>query len=524
MKLDKVSFKFKVVASFALLFTVMLGLGGISYYASNTLNQKIVKSFNYYLPSINLLVQADRDFQQVLVAERTIASGDIDKKMIEEQLKEIQINYDQVVTRVKKYEAKAEDQVERDHLKKFWEGHALWTEQMNKFKDLVAVEKFDDARRLSLGDVSTHFENARHELDILQDFILEKTVQEQNTAEKLFEQVFWTLVIALAVTSVFIGLLYLSIFKIVGDRLEKTTALLRKVTDHLSTSSNKLTENSSSLSSAVTEQASSLDETVAAINEISAIVDKNCENTDHTFQSSTECKATAIQGKHVVEKMVGEIDSIGNNIELILGQVKGNNGKLENINALIQQIGEKTKVINDIVFQTKLLSFNASVEAARAGEQGKGFSVVAEEVGNLATMSGKAAAEISSILDSSMKTVEEIVRESTQGLDGLMKIGHDSINSGKKVAHECDELLDRIVDSIESNNIMIEEVNKASKEQADALKEINLAILNIDQATKHNSELANENSSVASYLLKDSRSVEEVSNEIGQIVYGKKAA
>lgn len=524
MKLDRISFKLKVVTSFALLFTVMLGLGGISYYASNTLNLKLIKSFNYYLPSINLLVQADRDFQQVLVAERTIASGNIDKKIIEDQLKEIQTNYDQVVSRVKKYEAKAEDAKEKEYLKVFWESHTLWSKKIEEFKEFVKNEKFEQARNLSFGEISTHFENARNQLDYLQDFILDKTVQEQSAAESLFERVFWTLVLSLVATSIFIGLLYLSIFKIVGDRLEKTTALLKKVTDHLSSSSNKLTENSTSLSSAVTEQASSLDETVAAINEISAIVDKNCENTDHTFKSSTECKETAIRGKNVVEKMVGEIDNIGNNIELILGQVKGNNGKLENINDLIQQIGEKTKVINDIVFQTKLLSFNASVEAARAGEQGKGFSVVAEEVGNLATMSGKAAAEISSILDSSIRTVEEIVRESTQGLDGLMKIGHDSIHSGKKVAHECDELLDRIVDSIESNNIMIEEVNKASREQADALKEINLAILNIDQATKQNSQLANENSSVAGYLLRDSRSVEDVSNEIGQIVYGKKAA
>ncbi|EQC49367.1 signal transduction four helix bundle sensory module [Bacteriovorax sp. BSW11_IV] len=524
MKLDKISFKFKVIFSFSLLFAVMLSLGGISYYASNTLNNKITKSFNYYLPSINLLVQSDRDFQQVLVAERTIASGNIDSKMIEEQIKEIKTNYDQVVTRVKKYEAKAQDEKEKEYLKAFWMHHKLWSDQLDIFLKHTAESQFDKARELSLTTISKHFEDARNQLDALQDYILDKTVVEQKVSEELFEKVALTLIGSLIVTSIFIGLLYFSIFKIVGNRLEKTTALLKKVTDHLSSSSTKLTENSTSLSSAVTEQASSLDETVAAINEISAIVDKNCETTDHTYRSSLTCKNTAIEGKTVVEKMVGEIESIGSNIELILGQVQGNNSKLTNINDLIQQIGEKTKVINDIVFQTKLLSFNASVEAARAGEQGKGFSVVAEEVGNLATMSGKAAAEIAAILDSSIRTVEEIVRESTQGLDGLMRIGHDSITSGKKVANECDHLLDQIVESIENNNIMIEEVNKASKEQADALKEINLAILNIDQATKHNSELANANSDVAGHLLRDSRSVGQVSDEIEGIVYGKKAA
>ena len=59
------------------------------------------------------------------------------------------------------------------------------------------------------------------------------------------------------------------------------------------------------------------------------------------------------------------------------------NKEIQEIVKVIAEIGNKTKVINDIVFQTKLLSFNASVEAARAGENGKGFAVVAEEVGKL---------------------------------------------------------------------------------------------------------------------------------------------
>ena len=74
-----------------------------------------------------------------------------------------------------------------------------------------------------------------------------------------------------------------------------------------------------------------------------------------------------------------------------------------------------------IVFQTKLLSFNASVEAARAGEYGKGFSVVAEEVGNLAQMSGIAAKDISALLQSSVKKVEQIATESKTKIDRLVQ-------------------------------------------------------------------------------------------------------
>jgi methyl-accepting chemotaxis protein len=68
----------------------------------------------------------------------------------------------------------------------------------------------------------------------------------------------------------------------------------------------------------------------------------------------------------------------------LIEKVTDGNQQIVGIVGMIQEIGNKTKIINDIVFQTKLLSFNASVEAARAGEQGKGFAVVASEVGSLA--------------------------------------------------------------------------------------------------------------------------------------------
>ncbi|MHA0111674.1 methyl-accepting chemotaxis protein, partial [Klebsiella pneumoniae] len=77
------------------------------------------------------------------------------------------------------------------------------------------------------------------------------------------------------------------------------------------------------------------------------------------------------------------------------------NSQLQSISNIIGEISAKTNIINDIVFKTQLLSFNASIEAARAGQHGRGFAVVAEEVGNLAQMSGNAAKEIRALLEDS---------------------------------------------------------------------------------------------------------------------------
>lgn len=100
------------------------------------------------------------------------------------------------------------------------------------------------------------------------------------------------------------------------------------------------------------------------------------------------------------------------------------NRGLQDLVLLIGKIREKTKVIDEIVFQTRLLSFNASVEAARAGEHGKGFAVVAEEVGSLAQMSGSAAKEISAILAEGVSKAESLTaRTTTQENSELLRRG-----------------------------------------------------------------------------------------------------
>ena len=94
-----------------------------------------------------------------------------------------------------------------------------------------------------------------------------------------------------------------------------------------------------------------------------------------------------------------------------MNSIKEVNGRLTNMAHIINEISKKTVVINDIVFKTQLLSFNASIEAARAGVHGKGFAVVAEEVGKLAQLSGEASNEIDSLLIKSNKDVSSILED-----------------------------------------------------------------------------------------------------------------
>jgi methyl-accepting chemotaxis protein len=174
-----------------------------------------------------------------------------------------------------------------------------------------------------------------------------------------------------------------------------------------------------------------------------------------------------------------------------MNQVNESNRQISEITKVIAEIGNKTKVINDIVFQTKLLSFNASVEAARAGEHGKGFAVVAEEVGNLAQMSGTAAKEISEMLDSSIRKVESIVNDTKENVERLVRVGKDKVDAGRRVAEECSHVLDEIVGNVTDVSQMSSDIASASKDQAQGVREISKAMAQLDTVTQSNALAAN---------------------------------
>ncbi len=250
------------------------------------------------------------------------------------------------------------------------------------------------------------------------------------------------------------------------------------------------------------------------------MINANTENASQSSIVSQQSLSTAERGKVVVEHMIKAIGEINTSNNGIMKQIDETNKEIENIVKIINEIGSKTTVINDIVFQTKLLSFNASVEAARAGEQGKGFAVVAEEVGNLAAMSGAAAHEITNMLDGSIKVVEGIVRESKQKIGKLILDGKEKVDAGTRVAHECEEVLNEIVSSVASVSNMITEISTASQEQAQGVHEITKAIAQLDQVTQQNSANSAESANSAGTLSSQAELLNSLVQKLVQTVEG----
>ncbi|MCT7617804.1 methyl-accepting chemotaxis protein [Aliarcobacter butzleri] len=222
-----------------------------------------------------------------------------------------------------------------------------------------------------------------------------------------------------------------------------------------STTMNKSVE---SLAAKANEQAASLEQTAAALEEITSITKNNTQNASKMANLSNDVKNSVILG----EKLANQT-----------------NLSMDEINTQVTAINEAISVIDQIAFQTNILSLNAAVEAATAGEAGKGFAVVAQEVRNLASRSAEAAREI-----------KDLVENATS-----------KANQGKRISDEMSKGYDNLNKLISETIDIIKDVSVASKEQLQGIEQINDAISMLDRVTQENAHEATKVANIANETL-----------------------
>ena len=223
---------------------------------------------------------------------------------------------------------------------------------------------------------------------------------------------------------------------------------------HLSESSNILLANVNQLNQSSNEAAANLEETAAALEEITSTIVSNTENVVKMAHFASELSQSAQEGMVLARKT---------------------NNSMDEINTQVNLINEAISVIDNIAFQTNILSLNAAVEAATAGEAGAGFAVVASEVRNLAARSAEAAKEI--------KTIVELATAKA--------------NEGKNIANEMIFGYAGLNDNITKTIDIISDIEIASKEQQSGIEQINDAIAGLDQQTQANASIAAQTQDVA---------------------------
>ncbi|MEZ4741616.1 MAG: methyl-accepting chemotaxis protein [Bdellovibrionota bacterium] len=278
----------------------------------------------------------------------------------------------------------------------------------------------------------------------------------------------------------------------------------------------------SGLADQTQKQASAVQETVASLDEINSMVQNTAESVGKLNEFANTSQTKAEEGQKAIQAVVTSMNQIDSNGSNILSEVEENNKELKDIIAIINEVEDKTKVINDIVFQTKLLSFNASVEAARAGEDGKGFAVVAEEVGNLASISGKAAGEISEILDKSAKTVNDIVERTRSRMISLVESGQKSIQEGVGITNRCAEIFSELSGYVVNMKERMEDLSLAAKEQSAGVNGISEAMNEINDVAAHFDSSSLELKELSASLTGQSSNLEGYVKTLETIAIGNK--
>ncbi len=489
-------------AKILVIIAVLIAGGGIISYFSLTkmsdINEKIEEITK---------VHVKRDQLSASILDATRRNNILNKNIAIEPLPEKQAELEKQLVEVREVISKTAEEAKKISSP---EGVKLIEQYLETFENLrtitAEVRTLGKARKMDeLAVVVREKEipmvsNVNKILGNLNDLTAKDLANAEKEAENAYTGarsiVFLTIIIAL-VAGLTLAALTL---RAISTAINQVISNLTDNSNNVSAAAQQIAASSEELSQAVSEQAASLQETSASVEEMSSMITRNAEGAKRSRDVAGSSSDAATRGKDTVEEMISAMAAIDDANSNIMGQITESNQKIGEIVTVIGEISNKTKVINDIVFQTKLLSFNASVEAARAGDHGKGFAVVAEEVGNLAQMSGNAAKEISTMLESSMHRVESIVAETKTKVEHMIKQGREKVEVGSNVAKECGRVLDDIVKSIGSVNSLSSEIANASEEQARGITEISKAMTQMDQVTQQNAAVSTQAAGAAESL------------------------
>ncbi len=222
----------------------------------------------------------------------------------------------------------------------------------------------------------------------------------------------------------------------------------------LDNSSNILLHNVNVLNQNSNEAAASLEETAAALEEITSNISLNTQNVIKMVEFANQVTNSANEGKDLAQQTTTAMNEIDNEVNAI---------------------NEAITIIDQIAFQTNILSLNAAVEAATAGEAGKGFAVVAQEVRNLASRSAEAAKDIKSLVENATSKA----------------------NNGKAISNKMIVGYSELTENISKTIELIENIESASKEQKLGIEQINDAVNSLDQQTQQNASIATQTHDVA---------------------------
>ena len=470
----------KLVLAFTLMIVLAMAIGFVGSRSAGQMARNVEDIFTVRLPAIDFLIEADRDLQQLLVAERSLLMADPGSDLAKKLLKEYEENLEQAGTRFGKYKALAENREEAGIISEHEKARDTWKALSRKVVDLAGKgtpESRAEALALSLGQTKQAFEDMREHINALTELNLKLAEDASNASEATYGAL-RTWILAITALGILAGiLLILWLAAGITKPLRRVIAGITEGANQVSAASGQISESGQNLASGASEQAASIEEISSSLEEISSMTKRSAENS------------------HQADALTGEAKRIMAQALEAMGDLTASMGE-------ITQASEETskiiKTIDEIAFQTNLLALNAAVEAARAGEAGAGFAVVADEVRNLAMRAAAAAKNTSDLIEGTMK----------------------KIHSGAGLSSSAVQIFKNVSESTDRLAILVGEVAGAAHEQAKGIEQVNSAVQEMNSVTQQNAANAEESASASEEMNAQAEQMKGLIRELAVLVDG----
>lgn len=513
--LNNLAFRWKLLIPIALISGVM-GLQAL--YALSVISSMGGKSMTLshdILPSVDHLVEADRDLYQCLVAERSILFVDPEAPGFADLVEEHRSNIAQALERINKFEKISSSPLEQSMLKDFHDFYNQWVETTREIVNqrsnngsigrTVAID-------LSFGKGAEQFAKMRDVIDRLSNLTLAASEQTVEALDVIVSSsrinlltaltiglglcFFVAIVFPIAITRAFQRII--SRIEDIADgegdltsRIEisssdelgriasgfnrfigKLQGIVREIsgsTVQLATAAEEMSAVTQETSGALTSQQSEVGQVATAMNEMSATAQEVATNAAHAAKAAQDADQQAKEGTRVISKTISGIRGLASEVQDATTVIS----KLESDS---DSIGMVLDVIRGIAEQTNLLALNAAIEAARAGEQGRGFAVVADEVRTLAQRTQQSTQEIQGMIqrlqEGAQKAVSVMKRSSTQA--------DASVEQAATAEHSLSAITASIVRILDMNM----QIASAAEEQTAVSEEINRSMTKVNDLTE----------------------------------------
>ena len=475
---------FRIGVRLAIGFSVMIVLMGIVGFAgfesARKINTNLGQIFKVRLPSIDYLVEADRDLQQLLVAERSMIFANVQDDVFKELTKEYETNLTQAEERWNKYKALAATPEEKEIIPLYEKAREAWKALSRKIVDGRASDTRDGRREaidLTLGMAKQKFEEMRGPLDKLTEINLKAAQSDHEEAAGAYGRMIKTL-LGVTGAGILVGIVLMwSITGGVTKTLKTAISGLGEGADQVAAASGEVSSASQQLAEGASQQAAGMEETSSSLEEMASMTNQNAENAGQANQ------------------LMGEADQVIRRANNSMSQLTTAIGEIASANEETQKI---IRTIDEIAFQTNLLALNAAVEAARAGEAGAGFAVVADEVRNLAIRAAEAAKNTANLIDVTVRKSKE----------------------GSMLVKETEKDFGAVTSIVNKSGELVGEIAAASREQAQGISQINKAVAEMDQVTQRNAANAEESAAASEEMNAQAVQMKEFVGQLEILVAG----